>query len=99
MKPCCSYCGNVVTSRHTFSYGVPGVRRVLACSRWRCRWFRQRFRVRLVMAWYDFWIGLYWDGSKRRLYVLPVPCLGLRIDFRPKPTFPKKAAEAAGGEA
>jgi hypothetical protein len=38
-------------------------------------------RIRLVIAWYDCWIGFYWDCAKRRLYVLPVPCLGFYLDF------------------
>jgi hypothetical protein len=39
-------------------------------------------RIGFVSAWYDFWIGWYWNAAKRRLYVLPVPCLGFYIDFR-----------------
>ena len=41
-------------------------------------------RIGVVAAWYDFWVGLYWNGSKRRLYVLPIPCLGFYVDFPPK---------------
>lgn len=36
-------------------------------------------RVRLIFAWYDLWIGVFWDRGKRHLYVLPVPCVGLRF--------------------
>jgi hypothetical protein len=42
-------------------------------------------RVRPIFAWYDFWVGLYFDRQKRVLYVLPVPMLGLRIEFGPQP--------------
>jgi hypothetical protein len=38
-------------------------------------------RVDFVCAWYDFWIGLYWNREKRWLYILPVPCLGICIRF------------------
>lgn len=38
-------------------------------------------RVGLVFAWYDFWVGLYWNGAKRRLYVLPIPCIGFYIQL------------------
>lgn len=38
-------------------------------------------RIGFVAAWYDLWIGMYWNAQKRRLYVLPVPCLGFYIDF------------------
>lgn len=37
-------------------------------------------RVRPIFAWYDLWIGAYWDRSKRRLYVFPVPCLGFYVE-------------------
>lgn len=38
-------------------------------------------RVRPVCAWYDLWVGVFIDRPKRRLYVFPVPCLGLRVDW------------------
>jgi hypothetical protein len=34
-----------------------------------------------IAAWYDLWIGMYWNSAKRRLYVLPVPCLGFYVEF------------------
>lgn len=36
-----------------------------------------------MFAWYDFWIGLFWDSARRRLYLFPVPMFGVRIDLRP----------------
>jgi hypothetical protein len=39
--------------------------------------------VRFIAAWYDCWIGFYWDRAGRRLYILPVPCLGLCVEFGP----------------
>lgn len=41
--------------------------------------------IRPVVAWYDFWIGAYFDRTKRRLYIFPVPCLGFYIQFVVKP--------------
>ena len=41
-------------------------------------------RVRPFFRWYDLWIGAYWDRVNRTLYVCPVPCVGLKIDFRPR---------------
>lgn len=38
-------------------------------------------RVRPVFAWYDLWVGVYWDCKGLRLYVLPLPCLGVVFDF------------------
>lgn len=38
-------------------------------------------KVKPVVAWYDMWVGAFWDADKRRLYILPVPCLGVCIEF------------------
>jgi hypothetical protein len=39
------------------------------------------FRIRPMFAWYDFWIGAFYDKPRRRLYIFPIPCFGLRIEF------------------
>lgn len=39
-------------------------------------------RVRIIWAaWYDLWVGAYWNQIDRRLYILPVPCFGIVLDF------------------
>lgn len=38
-------------------------------------------RVTFLFAWYDLWVGLFWDRQKRRLYILPLPCIGIVIQF------------------
>ena len=38
-------------------------------------------QVKLIVAWYDLWIGAFWDRKSRKLYVLPIPCVGLVFDF------------------
>jgi len=42
-------------------------------------------RIRPVFAWYDAWIGAYWDRHSRTLYVLPLPCLGVAVQFGSAP--------------
>lgn len=37
--------------------------------------------VRPLFAWYDCWLGAYWDRHERRLYLFPVPMLGVCISF------------------
>lgn len=38
-------------------------------------------RVSFLFAWYDLWIGAYWDRKNRMLYVLPFPMVGFVIAF------------------
>lgn len=38
--------------------------------------------IKLIFAWYDFWVGLFWDAKKRRLYVFPVPMIGIVMQFK-----------------
>lgn len=37
-----------------------------------------------MFAWYDFWIGLFYDKSKNRLYIFPIPMFGFMVQFKKK---------------
>jgi len=36
----------------------------------------------IQFLWYDFWVGGFWDRTKRVLYVCPIPCVVLKFDFK-----------------
>jgi len=40
---------------------------------------RSRWHVRLVIAWYDVWIGAYWSRETRTLYLM-VPFVGIAVE-------------------
>ena len=44
-----------------------------------------RWSIRPIFAWYDMWIGAFYDKPRRRLYIFPIPCLGVRIEFGARP--------------
>lgn len=40
-------------------------------------------KVSFFFAWYDFWVGLFYDRAKHTLYICPVPCVVIKIMFNP----------------
>lgn len=37
--------------------------------------------IKFIFAWYDFWVGLYWDRCSHTLYFMPIPMVGICIRF------------------
>ena len=37
-------------------------------------------RVSLIVAWFDIWVGVYWNSKTRRLYLM-IPFVGIAVDF------------------
>ena len=44
-------------------------------------------KVRRLFAWYDAWVGAFWDGKGRRLYLLPIPFAGVVLELGPPRVF------------
>lgn len=42
---------------------------------------KQRF-FNPMFAWFDFWVGAFWDKSKCRLYIFPIPMVGFYLQFK-----------------
>lgn len=38
--------------------------------------------IRPLFAWYDLWVGVFIDLKRRRVYVLPLPCIGVVIEWK-----------------
>ena len=45
-------------------------------------------RIRLHFDWYDWWIGTCWSRVTQTLYVHPLPCVGVTIEFTANPARP-----------
>lgn len=41
-------------------------------------WYK---RISFFFAWYDMWLGLYWDREKRYLYIMPLPMIGIKLQI------------------
>lgn len=40
-----------------------------------------KIRIKPIFAWYDLWVGFFWDKSRGYLYFFPVPMLGIILKF------------------
>lgn len=41
-------------------------------------------KIKVIFAWYDLWIGFFFDMKKVKIYVFPIPMVGLEISLLPK---------------
>lgn len=41
-------------------------------------------KLKLIFAWYDFWVGFFYDLKKSVLYIFPFPMIGLKVFIVPK---------------
>lgn len=41
-------------------------------------------KFKFIFAWYDLWIGAFWDRKSRQLYIFPFPMFGVLVSFPPK---------------
>lgn len=41
----------------------------------------EKVKFRAFFAWFDFWIGAYYDVGHRTLYICPLPMCVLRFEF------------------
>lgn len=37
--------------------------------------------VKVFFAWYDLWIGFFYDKKKNVLYFCPLPCVVVKIEL------------------
>lgn len=38
-------------------------------------------KIKPIFAWFDFYVGAFWDIKKRKLYIIPFPMIGIVLDF------------------
>ena len=39
-------------------------------------------KLSLFFAWYDFWIGIYYDRKKRILYICFLPMVVIKLEMK-----------------
>jgi len=38
-------------------------------------------RIKPLFAWHDLWVGAYVDSKERRVFILPLPCVGVVVHY------------------
>jgi len=57
----------------------------------------KRMSIRPIFAWYDIWIGVFVDRPKRRIYIFPIPCVGVVIQLAALKYDAQRAREVPAG--
>jgi hypothetical protein len=52
------------------------------------------WRVRPLFAWFDLWIGVFVDRPRRRVYILPIPMVGIVIEWPKRMTMAEELSAA-----
>ena len=52
-------------------------------------------KISLLFAWYDLYVGAYYNQHKRTLYVFLFPMIGIRIQFKNTKQETNPASEAS----
>ena len=42
---------------------------------------KKKVKISIFFAWYDIWIGAYWNDLAKVLYICPIPMICIRIDM------------------
>jgi hypothetical protein len=53
---------------------------------------KRRLTIQPFFAWYDFWIGAYYDRTFDVLYICPIPCFGVQVYFAGEKTINRRRA-------
>ncbi len=67
-----------------------------ALSKIKYKIVKYKLQIEFVVAWYDLWIGMYYDRKGEWLYILPLPCLGVRVRRRIREKWAAKVCVACG---
>lgn len=45
---------------------------------------KNNIKFKIFFAWYEFWIGGYWDSTYKALYLMLIPMVALKIERKYK---------------